>query len=249
MLPPVRLQCNTRVTQLHISFDHFIVPFHLRLLFTSCHFLVAVVTNLHVNIFPSFHQPSWVPLSYSQCLWKLVHKHLLLARSWHQGRALGTQYFLLPGSPDLDQMWSHQGSGQGNDHLPLPVRSTLDNAQRVHCPCSTQCPSGPPGLFPWSCSPVSQSAACTGAWSYSSPGVWLFIYPFWNSWCLHQPICPVPFVRSFWIPALSSSMPTSALQIWLFLLSRFKNLKEFDFWEISLVTSWQLDFVLLIITL
>lgn len=68
---------------------------------------------------------------------------------------------------------------------------------------------------------------------------------YWISFCSHQPICPIPLVRSLWISALSSSISASALKsVW----SYCPILKghSFDFWEISPVTRCQLEFLLLL---
>jgi len=81
---------------------------------------------------------------------------------------------LLLGGPELDpaiQMWPHQSWGEGKDHLLWSDGNALPNAARntvcllsgrstwltcvqEHCWLMFMCPSGPPGPFLQSCSPV-----------------------------------------------------------------------------------------------
>lgn len=90
-----------------------------------------------------------------------------------------------------------------------------------------------------------QAAAGTGAWSYSSPGAKLCISFFWNSWCSHQPVCPIPQVPlniSLVLQHISfcpQNLSDPVVQI-------LKG-HSFDFWDISPVTSCQLGFLMLIL--
>lgn len=140
------------------------------------------------------------------------------------------------------QIWTRcvLSRAQERGMIPLPGSAP---PLRVHCPCFTFSPSGSSsplekdsGPSPQSCFPDRlQQVLVHGA---IPPQVHNFAFTFfWTSWCSYQPICPIPFVRSLWISALSSSTSTSALKsIW----SYCPDFKKSEFWFLRGITSNQL---------